>query len=331
MTDFISKPFRRELLPELLSLVTSNAISRWPSFSYMMNSDIAWQLPGSNARATLRLWYDGDASNPSEKNIAGYAWLALNAPVTMDLRADLNWDHPIAEDMLVWLEDQRRAYPALFPWMIELSSMQEWEQALEDNLPEKPASQITFQIGSFDKDIERTKFLEAHGYVATQNFNYYMLRSLDAPIPEASLPPGMSLKHVEAKDFPERIATHRDAWFKSSYNMDAYLRLRNIDVYDPELDIVAVSEDGTFGSYCIGWIDEKLGVGSFEPVGTRPEFRRQGLGQQVNYEGLRRMKQKGMSSAKIGTGGFNDRAFGLYSACGFALIDKQRTFIKPDT
>jgi len=43
------------------------------------------------------------------------------------------------------------------------------------------------------------------------------------------------------------------------------------------------------------------------------------------------MKQKGMSSAKIGTAGFNDRAFGLYSACGFELIDKQRTFIKIDT
>jgi ribosomal protein S18 acetylase RimI-like enzyme len=141
----------------------------------------------------------------------------------------------------------------------------------------------------------------------------------------------MSLRHVEAKDFPERIATHRDSWFKSSYNMDTYLRLRNIDIYDPELDIVAVSEDGTFGSYCIGWIDEQLSVGSFEPVGTRPAFRRQGLGQQVNYEGLRRMKRKGMSNAAIGTAGFNDRAFGLYSTCGFDLVDKNRTFIKSDT
>jgi len=145
MTAFISKPFHRGLLPELLSLVTKNALSRWPGVSYMMNSDIAWRLPDSSPGTTLRLWYDGDIDNPNEDNIAGYAWLTLNSP-----------------------------------------------------------------------------------------------------------------------------------------------------------------------------------------VGTRPAFRRQGLGQQVNYEGLRRMKQKGMFSAKISTAGFNDRAFGLYRACGFELIDKQRTFVKTD-
>lgn len=75
-------------------------------------------------------------------------------------------------------------------------------------------------------------------------------------------------------------------------------------------------------------IDPALGVGSIEPVGTRPAFRRMGLGQQVNYEGLRRMKEKGIHSVKIGTAGFNDRAFGLYSSCGFDLIDRERTFIK---
>jgi len=40
------------------------------------------------------------------------------------------------------------------------------------------------------------------------------------------------------------------------------------------------------------------------------------------------MKAMGMHSAKIGTAGFNDRAFGLYAACGFELIDRERTFMK---
>ncbi|MCZ6502502.1 MAG: GNAT family N-acetyltransferase [Gammaproteobacteria bacterium] len=88
------------------------------------------------------------------------------------------------------------------------------------------------------------------------------------------------------------------------------------------------TEDGIFASYCIGLIDPPLGVGSIEPVGTRPAFRRMGLGQQVNYEGLHRMKEKGMHSAKIGTAGFNDPAFGLYSSCGFDLIDRERTYTK---
>ncbi|HKI73690.1 MAG TPA: GNAT family N-acetyltransferase, partial [Pseudomonadales bacterium] len=96
----------------------------------------------------------------------------------------------------------------------------------------------------------------------------------------------------------------------------------------PELDLVCEDADGTFASYCIAWVDHRLGVGSFEPVGTRPAYRRMGLGQQVNYEGLRRMKALGMHSAKIGTAGFNDRALGLYLGCGFSVVDKSRTYIK---
>ena len=330
MTEFTSKPFQRDLLPELLSLVTSNARHRWPDVSYLMNSDIAWRLPGSNPKATLRLWYDGDPALTTEARLAGYAWLSLNSPCTLDLRTDLGWDHPIAADMLRWLETERQKYPPLYPWLIDLDSMAAWEQALTDDLPARADDHITFQVACFDRDLPRTRFLQAQGYGPTGHFHYSMLRSLETSIPEVSLPAGFQLRHVAGDDLTERVATHRDAWFKSQYNMDAYLALRRIDIYEPELDLVAVSEDGTFGSSCIGWLDKVLAVGSFEPVGTRPAFRRMGLGQQVNYEGLRRMKEKGMTHASIGTAGFNDRAFGLYRSCGFELIDKCRTYTKTD-
>ena len=40
------------------------------------------------------------------------------------------------------------------------------------------------------------------------------------------------------------------------------------------------------------------------------------------------MQAFGMTEAKIGTAGFNDSAFGLYTGCGFRLIDKERTYVK---
>ncbi len=91
---------------------------------------------------------------------------------------------------------------------------------------------------------------------------------------------------------------------------------------------MAESPDGEFASCAIGWVDERLGVGSFEPVGTPPAWRRRGLGREVQYEGLRRMKAKGMHSTKIGTAGFNERAFGLYISCGFELVDRNRTYVR---
>ena len=48
----------------------------------------------------------------------------------------------------------------------------------------------------------------------------------------------------------------------------------------------------------------------------------------MNYEGLRRLKAKGMHTAIVQTAGFNDRALALYKSCGFELIDIERTFVK---
>jgi ribosomal protein S18 acetylase RimI-like enzyme len=323
MSDFASRPFRRDHLKDLLALVTLNARHRWPQACYMMNSDIAWRLPGSNAKENLRLWYD-------DQGIAAYAWFETNSPISMDVRFDLkaSLTAEIGEEMLSWLESRRLLFTPLNPWSINLNNMQDWEQALIEGQPSQPGSDTLLQVSAFDTDVQRIRLLQTNGYEPTQHFHYSMSRSLDTPIPAENLPDGMTVRHVLIDDYPERVATHRDSWLKSSFDIETYLGVRSLDIFDPELDIVAESADGIFGSYCIGWTDQELGIGSFEPVGTRPAFRRMGLGQQVNYEGLRRMKEKGMHSAKIGTAGFNDRAFGLYSSCGFDLVDRERTYIK---
>ena len=331
ISSFVTKPFSDDKLQDLLSFVTYNARHRWPGVTYVMNSDIIWQLPAANPERMIRLWYDKDPDQSSDAELLGFAWLQLNGPVLMDLRAGLGWKHPVAANMLDWLETARSQYPPAYPWLLELTNMDEWEQALTDELPLKLDSNITFQVSCFDQDVDRAEFLASRGYSPSNHFHYSMLRSLNVPIPSADLPPGFSIRHVEADDFAERVATHRDAWFKSGYNLAAYTELRDSPSFNHQLDLVAVAPDGRFGSYCVGWLDEVFKVGSFEPVGTRPAFRRLGLGQQVNYEGLRRMKQMGMLNASIGTAGFNDRAFGLYSSCGFELIDRNRTYTKtPD-
>jgi len=171
-------------------------------------------------------------------------------------------------------------------------------------------------------------WLEANGFAAADHFNYYLSRSLDDPIPESALPDGWCVRAVEEPDFEARVAVHRDSWHKSRFTLAQYLQVRDVAVFDPDLDLVAQSPDGEFASYCIGWVDQATGLGSFEPVGTPPAWRRRGLGQQVQYEGLRRMKSKGMCHAEIGTAGFNDRAYGLYTSCGFKLTDRERTYIK---
>ncbi|XOV86930.1 MAG: GNAT family N-acetyltransferase [Pseudomonadota bacterium] len=321
MTAFRSVPFSRERIEDLLSLVTSNAQSRWPHVSYLLNSDVAWRLPGSAPRENIRLWYDGEG-------IAAYAWFAPNAPIAFDLRTNIDFDSSIAADVLAWLETRRSEFPAFYPWLLELGSMSEWEDALSENLPGKDYGKTLLMVSALDCDEPRKRFLQRAGFEPTGHFQYSLTRSLSAPIEQPEVPAGYRLRSVDESDFEERVATHRDAWFKSSFTIEQYRRVRSIEIFEPSLDLVAEDATGRFGAYCIGWLDRKLGVGSFEPVGTRPQYRRLGLGKATNLEGLRRMKEMGMHSAKIGTAGFNDPAYGLYCSCGFSLVDKDRTWVK---
>ncbi len=321
MANISSVPFSRERLDDLFRLISANAKARWPKATYLLNSDVAWRLPGSAPKENIMLWYD-------DAGIAAFAWFVPNSPVTFDVRCDIEISQLMLTEVITWLAARTRAFPAMHPWLLSLTSMAEWEQALTDNLASTPCDKRHLQVAVLDQDNTRQTFLTDMGFEPTEHFDYFMIRSLDDPIPDSNLANGFRLRSVEEPDFMQRVATHRDAWFKSVFSLDQYLRTRSIDVFEPTLDIVAEDTHGHFGAYCIGWVDRELGVGSFEPVGTRPQYRRRGLGQAVNYEGLRRMKAMGMHSAKIGTAGFNDRAFELYRSCGFSLSDKNRTWIK---
>jgi len=319
MPAFTSSPFEPSDLDDLTDLVDKIARSRWPKPSYLLTSNVAWELPDSEGN--VRLWRDD--SGP-----AAYAWFNVITPSYFDFRPDIGSDHPIALDVLDWIEARRREFKPMVPWLLNLDSMEAWEQALADGVPEADGTETIVQVSAFDGAPDRIALLRACGFEPSNHFEYYLSRSLETPIETPALPDGWSIRHVEASEFDARVAVHRNSWFRSSYTLADYLAVRSIPIFEPTLDLVAVTPSGEFASYCIGWIDEATGVGSFEPVGTPPAFRRRGLGHAVQFEGLRRMKALGMHSAKIGTAGFNDRAYGLYSSCGFRLMDKGRTWIK---
>lgn len=319
--DLVKKHYSYELLPEFLSFVAVNSRTRWPAASCLLTSDVAWRLPGSRPEKNLCFWYQRD-------ELIGYAWFDANGPCIIDQRSSMSWDEGLARAMLAWLESRRLTIKALVPWLIDIEYIEGWEQALTDGVHLAEGTDKFLQVAAFDTDVIKTKFLEDAGYASTQNFQFYLARSLKDELPTSSLKHNWQLRHVLLADIEARVSVHRASWVRSNYQTAQYLLLRENIVYEPELDIVLANDEGVFVSYCIGWVDYETGVGSFEPVGTTPEFRQQGLGRAVNLEGLRRMKAMGMHSAKIGTPGFNGRAYALYRSCGFELVDRDRTFIK---
>jgi ribosomal protein S18 acetylase RimI-like enzyme len=137
------------------------------------------------------------------------------------------------------------------------------------------------------------------------------------------------VRHVGGEDeWPERVATHREVWHPSRVTLEAYQRLRVTPGYTPELDLVAVTPDGTFASYCICWLDPVNRTGEFEPVGTRPAFRQQGLGKAVIAEGLRRLKAHGATDAIVYTPHYNGSAVALYESAGFRIAGSEYDYVK---
>jgi ribosomal protein S18 acetylase RimI-like enzyme len=98
--------------------------------------------------------------------------------------------------------------------------------------------------------------------------------------------------------------------------------------YRSDLDIVAAAPDGVFASYCICWFDPESRTGQYEPVGTRPAFRGQGIGRAVVIEGLRRLRELGAHLAIVHTNDTNIAAIRLYESAGFRIVSRDYPYRK---
>jgi ribosomal protein S18 acetylase RimI-like enzyme len=116
-------------------------------------------------------------------------------------------------------------------------------------------------------------------------------------------------------------------WGESTFSADTYRRLRASPLYEHELDIVLECE-GELVSYCTCWVDAANRIGYFEPVGTRPSHTGRGFGSAVIVEGLRRMREWGMTVASVGTASVNDAAASLYLNAGFHLAGLEHFWVK---
>lgn len=317
-----SKPFSRSAIDDLLALIANNAAARWPDPPYLMTSDVAWQLPGSMPEENIRLWYD-------DNGILAYLWFQPPGDIKLDVRQGVPLDDGVLGEMLAWAVRRRAAFSTDYPFYLDLESMDQWRDVLR-NRPRHPLAGNRYLTASaFEHDGERTDLLVEHGFEPTPHFELHLAHDLEK-LPEPRPPLGITLRHVLPTDFERRVDVHVAAWAPgSSFNMERYLEVRAMDqVFDPELDIVAEKQDGTFASYTIAWRDPVSGLGSFEPFGTRPEFRGTGVSRAVIYEGLRRLSRKGMRAASIYTAGFNHPAARLYESCGFVPVERKRTFLK---
>jgi ribosomal protein S18 acetylase RimI-like enzyme len=316
------RQFSRNDFDDLLTLVANNAAERPTGHTYLMTSDVAWQFPGSAPKDNIRLWMD-------RRGLSAYAWFQPPDTLKFDIRSDIDDYGFVVTEILDWVELRRALFPASYPFFIDLDSMDEWAEAVLNPASYSSSRHRYITTSALETDDQRIGLLREKGFRSTRHFEPILTCDLsEVQIPHT--PEMFTVRCVKDTEFEARVALHSAAWAPASgFNMDQYRKVRAISqVFDPDLDIVAVDSDGTFASYTIAWKDPVSLIGSFEPFGTHPDYRGTGVSRAVIGEGFRRMVVNGMQSARVYTAGFNHQAAKLYESCGFTQVDMNRTLIK---
>lgn len=145
--------------------------------------------------------------------------------------------------------------------------------------------------------------VEDAGYARTATYYLRYRRYLDGTLFSPKLPDGFILGHMDGSiSVADRARLHRDSFYPfSSKTLDLaiakYQRVMQMPDYDPTLDLIIFAPDGTLAAGGICWMDRENQIGLFEPLGTRPAFRRLGLATALMAAGIRRLQARGANSA----------------------------------
>ncbi|MGB2694468.1 MAG: GNAT family N-acetyltransferase, partial [Dehalococcoidia bacterium] len=281
---------------------------RHPSF---VNADatvgeLAW-VWGAGHRAAGATWRHHLWTHESDTS----AWGWIFAPMTTTLSATTTRSEPTT---LVWQVHSDHAEL--------LDAVLEWFEA------ETPG--VARQTSAREGDAQAIARLQRHGYVRDEAAPWSLLNTRDLrEIEEPELPKGYRLKTMrEIADVPRRVEVHRAAWGHSSLTVASYTDVMSTCPYRDDLDFVLEAPDGSLVASAIGWYDEENGVAEFEPVGTHPDHRRQGIGRALMLFGLQRFHAAGATHAIVGCRGDAEYPIPkrLYESVGFRELSRELRF-----
>ena len=173
----------------------------------------------------------------------------------------------------------------------------------------------------FADDAPRHTLLQSRGYSGSESrvhFGQSLVGQSFAP----SLPEGFCFLETQAADHAERRAElHIDAFHPgSTMTLEKYRALMNAPDYDPDMDVVILAPDGRYAAFALGWTEAESKMGLFEPVGTRREFQRLGLGKAALHEAMRRMQARGIETVTVRTSPDLAGVIPFYQAAGFQIM-----------
>jgi len=284
----------------LVAVKPADRITDYPSVV-----DLREALALTNVQDNTRLWFD------TNDQIVGFAF--VDPYNNLRFEFDQQAAHPdIKSEIVTWgVECIRRA-------------MQESGESL------------TLDASCRDDDTERIALLEQHGFVMQEIRSLHMVRPLDKQIAMPQVPAGFNIRHVTSEqEVAALVALHRAAFGTENMTVEERLAMMRLPEYDPELDLAAIAPDGQFAAYCMCSISREENVrtgrneGYADPVATHPDFQRRGLAKALLLTGFRKLKQRGIDVAVLGTSSENIAMQRIAKVVGFRVQSTKLWFAKP--
>lgn len=266
--DFLAATIRR------LDTLFTWDVSRWNYARYFV-------VPHRGGREGIRCWEQRIGLWVTDRGgVAGVVHGEVPTPGTAYLQLDPDHDG-ILEEMICFAEERHAA---------SLGDRRRLSLAIHDPFHDRYGDRLA-----------------ARGYEAsTAGPDWMSERPIDGAV-RVELPPGFSIRSMADDDDVEARRTVLGLSFNHAdpaewATAETYHELQRAPDYRSDLDLYVAAPDGAFAACCIAWPDLVNQVGTFEPVGTHPAYRRMGLGRAVIMEGINRLAALGASRAWVGSG-----------------------------
>ncbi len=233
---------------------------------------------------------------------------------------------------LLWRRQRESPYLAL-EWVIHptlatealVDAMLAWAVARVQTITVEQAASRTLYANALNLPLHFDAAFERYGFkplpADLEQYNVYLTRPLQMPLPEPALPSDYILRPLASVDELEAYAA-----ISGFAAVDPHHR-RELFASDEYAYRVIVAPDGEFAAYCEvsicreEWARSGRRVGWIDYVETRPEQQRRGLGRAVLLAGLRQLQEWGAEMALLITVSTNTPALALYDAAGFVRMD----------
>jgi mycothiol synthase len=310
------RPYRGEtdLQPIVDLLHACEAVDQLEQWTSVAELRLDFDAPSMDKARDLRLWEDAD-------RLVGFGklWIPESGELVDGFVGF--WVHPDARGGV--LEKQ------IITWAENRVGEVGQERGLKAKL----------RASSRDDKQHFIAIFEGNGFSIDRRF-FALSRSLAEPIAEPQFPQGFTVRTSRgAQDADAWVELHNqsfiDHWNHHLLTLEDFKHWLMDPDYRPELDLVAVSVDGTFASHCFCYIhaEDNARTGRLEGwigiLGTRRGFRRLGLARAMLLHGLQRLKAAGMETAKIGVDAENPMgARQLYESVGFRKVHTRLMYVK---